>query len=114
MAFTPYGVYNTGGTVGAAHLDIAMNGSKKITRADAKGRVSLGANSAGREFVVIETRTGYRVEAVKTVVVPEDEAWLWQNPLALRMVLEGIEQSKAAKGRYLGSFEEFADVDPDE
>ncbi len=45
--------------------------------------------------------------------VPEDEAWLCENPKALSMVLEGIEQSKAGKGRFVGSSEEFADVDPE-
>lgn len=85
----------------------------KTVKADAKGRVALGAESAGREFVVLPTKTGYRMEAVKTVTVPEDEAWLWQNPEALAMVMQGIEESKAGKGRYLGSFAEFADIDPD-
>lgn len=85
----------------------------KTIRADAKGRASLGAESAGREFVVLTTKTGYRLEAVKTITVPEDEAWLWENPTALRMVMQGIEESKAGKGRSLGSLEEFADVDPD-
>ena len=87
--------------------------STKTVKADIKGRVSLGLDSAGREFVVIPTQTGFRMEAVRTVVVPEDEAWLWENSTALGMVLEGIEQSRAGKGVYLGSFAEFADVDPD-
>ena len=85
----------------------------KTIKADAKGRVTLGAESAGREFVVIQTKTGFRMEAVKTITVPEDEAWLWQNPEALAMVMEGIEQSKNGKGLYVGSFAEFADIDPD-
>ncbi len=85
----------------------------KTIKADAKGRVALGPDSAGREFVVLPTKTGFRMEAVKTVVVPEDEAWLWENAEALAMVMQGIEESKAGKGRYIGSFAEFADIDPD-
>ena len=85
----------------------------KTIKADAKGRVSLGAESAGREFVVLPTKSGYRMEAVKTITVPEDEAWLWQNPTALGLVMQGIKESKAVSGRYLGSLSEFADIDPD-
>ena len=88
--------------------------STKTVKADTKGRVSLGLDSAGREFLVLPTETGFRMEAVRTVVVPEDEAWLWENPTALGMVLEGIEQSKAGLGVYLGSFAEFAEIDLDE
>lgn len=83
----------------------------KTVMADSKGRVALGIEAAGREFVVAPTQTGYRMEAVKTVVVPENEAWLWENPEALGMVLEGIEQSKHGKGRYLGSFAQFTESD---
>lgn len=100
-------IYNMGGIIPQTH----MAAITKTTKADSKGRVSLGLDSVGREFVVVPTQTGYRLEAVKTVTVPEDEAWLWENPKALAMVLEGIEQSKAGKGRFVGSFEEFADLD---
>ncbi len=85
----------------------------KKVKADAKGRVTLGVESAGREFVVRETRTGFEMIAVKTVTVPESEAWLWQNPEALSMVMEGIAESKAGTGRPLGSLAEFANIDPD-
>jgi hypothetical protein len=86
----------------------------KAIKADSKGRITLGKESAGREFVVTPAQGGYRVTAVKTVTVPEDEAWLWENPDALRAVLKGIEESKAGKATYLGSFAEYADVDLDE
>ncbi|MBI1755635.1 MAG: hypothetical protein HYR64_00830 [Fimbriimonas ginsengisoli] len=84
------------------------------SKADAKGRIALGPEFAGREFVVRETKSGLLIEPVRTVTVPEDEAWLWENPVALRLVLDGIQESKAGKGRLIGSFSEFADVDPDE
>ena len=83
----------------------------KTTKADSKGRISLGSESAGREFLVVPIERGYRIEPVKTVTVPEDEAWLWENPLALGLVLKGIEESKAGQGKVLGSLAEFADVD---
>ena len=91
-----------------------MEKAARKSKADSKGRISLGPEFAGREFVVHETKKGYLIQPVKTITVPEDEAWLWENPVALKMVLQGIEESKAGKGIDLGTLEEFADVDPDE
>lgn len=87
--------------------------TEKVTKADNKGRIQLGSTNAGREFRVTETASGYMLEPVRTVVVPEDDAWLWENPEAIRSVLKGIEQSKAGKGRVIKDLDQFADVDPD-
>lgn len=98
--------------MGHSHLNNMS--AEKVTKADAKGRVQLGTSNAGREFRVTETASGYMLEPVRSVVVPEDEAWLWENPEAIRSVLKGIGQSLAGKGRKIKDLDQFADVDPDE
>lgn len=91
-----------------------MASAQRKGKADSKGRIALGAEFAGREFIVRETKRGMLLEPVRTITVPEDEAWLWQNPAALRLVFTGIEESKAGKGAPLEALDQFADVDPDE
>ena len=66
--------------------------------------------------MVRETKRGMLLlEPVRTIKsVPEDEAWLWENTAALKLVFKGIEESKGGKGAPIGSLSDFADVDPDE
>lgn len=69
-----------------------------VTKAvDRRGRVNLGARFAGRHVIVREDGPT-RVLIELAVVVPEREAWLWNNPEALDSVTKGIEQ--AAKGQF--------------
>lgn len=46
--------------------------------------------------------------------IPENQRWLWQNPEALAMVLRGLQEAASGKGRYLGSFAEYADLEIDD
>lgn len=83
---------------------------RKVANSDAKGRITLGPAHANKTFQVVQDPGGNLVlEPVE--LVHEREAWLFRNPDALEMVRRGIEQSKQGKGKYLGSFSQFADIE---
>lgn len=71
--------------------------------ADSKGRISLGKEFANHP-VIIERVGPNEVRVIKARVIPEDEAWLWENEETMGMVKRGIKQAKQ---------HEFADRPPD-
>ncbi len=64
-----------------------------IRTVDGKGRVALGAAAAGRTVQVEETPDGFAIRFCR--VIPESEAWLWENEAALKRVLKGLAEAKA-------------------
>jgi hypothetical protein len=70
---------------------------------DDKGRLTLGRGAAGRSVVVEEDDEGFSVRYVR--VVPEREAWLWNNEGALASVRAGIEA--AARGEFTDAPADF-------
>ncbi len=61
---------------------------------DARGRLTLGKEFA--DHLVLVKRVGEGVlQTVLAEAVPARESWLYKNPEALSMVLEGVEQAKA-------------------
>jgi hypothetical protein len=60
---------------------------------DAKGRLTLGPEFAGRT-VQIEKKQGAVVVVKLCRVVPDYEAWLWENETAKGMVDRGLQQSR--------------------
>ena len=67
------------------------NGS--VRTVDGKGRVTLGAAAAGRSVHVEQTPDGFSVRYCR--VVPEREAWLWEDEQALGLALRGIAEAQA-------------------
>jgi hypothetical protein len=61
--------------------------------ADSKGRVTLGAHFANRA-VIVEYRSNDEVVVRLARVIPEDEAWLYDNPKALASVRHGLDQAR--------------------
>lgn len=62
---------------------------------DSKGRLTLGEAYANRT-VIIEER-GDEIVLHMARVIPEREAWLYDNPTALGAVRRGLKQAKARK-----------------
>ncbi len=70
---------------------------------DSKGRVALGKDFANCP-VIIQQVGPNEIRVIKARVIPEDEAWLWDNDEAMGMVQRGMKQAKRR---------EFADSPPD-
>ena len=60
---------------------------------DSKGRVSLGGHFANRA-VIVEHRSDDEVIVRLARVIPEREAWLYENPKALASVRRGLDQAR--------------------
>ena len=63
---------------------------------DAKGRLTLGKEFAGKLVIVRRIAEGI-VQITRAQAVPEAEAWLYRSPEALKLVMEGIEDAKAGR-----------------
>ncbi len=64
-----------------------------IKTADSKGRIALGKTFAN-STVLIERVSSNEYRVIKARVIPEDEAWLWENDKALGMVMRGLRQAQ--------------------
>ena len=62
---------------------------------DSKGRLTLGAEFAGKTVILKKTKIG--IQIVPAVVVPEHEAWLMKNHAARESVERGIAQARARR-----------------
>ena len=60
---------------------------------DSKGRVALGGHFANRA-VIVEHRSDDEVVVRLARVIPEREAWLYENPKALASVRRGLDQAR--------------------
>ena len=78
-------------------------------RMDGKGRVTFGKLAKGvSSFRVLKNEDGsFLMRPMKEV--PEREAWLYNNPEALKAVLEGLADSKAGRVHDMGSFAQYLD-----
>ena len=63
---------------------------------DSKGRVTLGGHFANRS-VIVEHRGDDEVVVRLARVIPEGEAWLYENPKALSAVRRGLDQARKGK-----------------
>jgi len=78
---------------------------------DARGRITLGESFANRTMIVEER--GDEIVLRIARVIPEREAWLYENERALASVRRGLGQAKsgkfAKKGPELGGAKALAD-----
>lgn len=86
----------------------------QLKTVDAKGRLTLGQKYAGRMVQLVEEQNEVVVKIMR--VIPEDEAWLYENEAALGMVKQGISQIRAGevtRGPDLAEAFSFAETIPD-
>ncbi|WP_218082911.1 hypothetical protein [Anthocerotibacter panamensis] len=83
---------------------------KEDTHADSRGRLTLGQIAKDKKYRVLVNDAG-QVLLDPVVSIPERELWLWNNPEALASVQRGLQQAAEGKGRYLGSFAQYADLE---
>ncbi|MCC5829999.1 MAG: hypothetical protein JJU36_11180 [Phycisphaeraceae bacterium] len=79
--------------------------------ADSKGRITLGDRFANRTVIVQEVDDS-EVRITLARIIPEREAWLYENPKAREAVGRGLQQARQrrfAKGPDLDSDKKLAD-----
>jgi hypothetical protein len=87
----------------------------RTKKADAKGRITLGERFANQTLIVEEGEHEIVIRLAR--VVPAREAWLYENPEALRSVRNGLNQARAGKltkGPDLKKSSKLADRIPDD
>lgn len=68
-----------------------------ITRStDKKARLTLPKEFAD-SLVIIEQISESEIRIKKARAIPENELWLWRNPVAAGMVLQGLEEARAGE-----------------
>ena len=83
---------------------------------DSKGRITLGESFANRT-VILEEVDDTEVRVTLARIIPEREAWLYENCEAKEAVSRGIDQAKQrhfAKGPDLAADSKLADSIEDE
>lgn len=63
---------------------------------DGKGRLMLGSKLAGR-MVIVDDSDPEHIIITPAVAIPEKEAWLYKNKVALQRVRAGLEQARQGK-----------------
>ncbi|MBW4598555.1 MAG: hypothetical protein KME29_02825 [Calothrix sp. FI2-JRJ7] len=80
-----------------------------------QGNLTLGEAAKAKVYRVLTNDAGQiLLDPIDLEKIPENQRWLWQNPEALAMVLRGIQEAAEGKGRYLGSFAQYADLEIDD
>lgn len=82
---------------------------------DAKGRLTLGHEYAGKTVQVEKDEDALIVRFYR--MVPEREAWLWENQAAIASVGRGLQQARHGAlddGSDLADAFDFAESIPDE
>ena len=88
---------------------MAITEARKTVRPDSKGRITLGSLAGGASsFKAYKDKKG-RIVLEPQVEVPAMEAWLWQNPVAMKAVQQGLQDSAEGKVVRRGSFAQYAD-----
>jgi hypothetical protein len=59
---------------------------------DSRGRITLGTEYAGRQMIICE-RAG-EIVLKPAVSIPENEAWLYANPIAIKAVRTGLQEAR--------------------
>jgi hypothetical protein len=73
-----------------------FNGQPVTKTADSKGRVVLGRRFANRHLI-IEQISETEIVVKMARVIPESEAWMYDNPVALKSVRTGLAQARAGE-----------------
>ncbi len=78
------------------HGRMATSIQARHKNTDSKGRVALGGHFANRA-VIVEHRSDDEVVVRLARVIPERDAWLYENPKALDSLRRGLDQARKGK-----------------
>ena len=71
-----------------------------------------GSDVLGQLLFRLQRQTSFMVKDERSI--PEEELWLWQNPKAWASLESGLRQATAGKGRFLGDFTQYKDLEIDD
>lgn len=77
---------------------------------DQQGRLALGQDIKAKTYRISQNDQG-QILLDPIVAIPEQERWLFENPEALDAVHQGLAESAAGAGQYVGSFAKYADLE---
>ena len=79
-----------------------------VLRPDAKGRITLGPLAKGISSFVVSKEADGRLTLEPYKEIPAREAWLFENPVAIGKVRQGLNDAAAGRLRDRGDFSQFA------
>jgi hypothetical protein len=82
----------------------------EVRKVDPAGRLSLGRDKAGEQYDITESPDG-TVILTPVSIIPKREVWLYKNPEAMALVLQGLAESARGETTSVGSFAQYADDD---
>jgi hypothetical protein len=83
---------------------------KEAISKDAEGKIILEDEINSSVYRVLVNEFG---QILLDPIHPKEQ-WLWKNSEALAMVRRGIQEASEGKGRSLGSFAQYADLEIDD
>jgi len=86
---------------------------KDIVQPDSRGRIYLGVDVKQKTYRLLSNELG-QILLEPVVAIPEHEAWLFNNAVALAAVKQGVQESGAGQAKPLGSFAQYADLEIDD
>ena len=97
MGFRSRKSKNSTTTLAVRERDAEAPSGKSVTRTtDAKGRVALGGRFANRH-VIVQPLSDTEMIIKIARVIPESEAWLYDNPEAFGAVRAGLAQARGGQ-----------------
>jgi len=81
---------------------------RRIVRSDSRGRIPLGRRAIDKDYRV-EYREDGVISLIPVVFIPESEAWLYENEIAIAEVRAGLADASEGRAKDVGSFAEYAD-----
>lgn len=90
-----------------------MPARELTVRPDSKGRITLGSLAEGVSSFRVQQQPDGTLLLEPFKEIPAREAWLFNNPVALDKVKQGLSDAAAGRVYKRGDFSSFAEDDPD-
>jgi hypothetical protein len=90
-------------------IDLAVQIFSSEDSVNSVNQAYTESSSIGQFLFQLRRQTS--VMAKDSQNIPEEEVWVWQDPVVWASLERGLKQAQAGKGRYLGDFSQYADLE---
>lgn len=90
-------------------IDLAVQIFSSEDSVNSLNQAYTESNPIGQFLFQLRRQTS--VMAKDSQNIPEEEVWVWQDPVVWASLERGLKQAQAGKGRYLGDFSQYADLE---